>query len=58
MSFGGSMTNALLLFAYPHDGQVLTSFRYATGYDLPAVYTGDAKLPQVASTINLSLIHI
>jgi cellobiose dehydrogenase (acceptor) len=46
------MTNSLLLMAYPYKNQVLTSFRYATGYDNPELYTGDAKLTQVSSKVN------
>ncbi|KAI0206366.1 fungal cellulose binding domain-containing protein [Astrocystis sublimbata] len=52
ISLGGLMTNSLLLMAYPHEDQVLTSFRYATGYVLPDIYTGDAKLTQISSTVN------
>ncbi|RYO74473.1 hypothetical protein DL764_010817 [Monosporascus ibericus] len=48
----GQMTQALLLVAWPYDDQVLTSFRYATGYSSPVPYTGDAKLTQIASKMN------
>ncbi|KAI2638902.1 hypothetical protein GGS26DRAFT_602501 [Hypomontagnella submonticulosa] len=53
MSHGisGQMTDALLLIAWPYEGQVLTSFRFATGYNMPGVYTGDAKLTQISSTV-------
>ncbi|KAI0398524.1 carbohydrate-binding module family 1 protein [Xylariaceae sp. FL0594] len=51
ISMGGPMTNSLLLMAYPYQNQVLTSFRYATGYDLPDVYTGNAKLTQISSKV-------
>ncbi len=46
------MTNSLLLMAYPYQGEVLTSFRFATGYVNPDVYSGDAKLTQISSTVN------
>lgn len=46
------MTNALLLMAWPYNGDILTSFRYATGYDNPGVYSGNATLTQVSSSIN------
>lgn len=46
------MTQALLLVAWPYQGQVLTSFRYAYSYQLPPVYTGDAKLTQISSFVN------
>jgi cellobiose dehydrogenase (acceptor) len=48
------MTNNLLLMAYPYQGQILTSFRWAPGYDMPVLYTGNAKLTQISSTINLT----
>ncbi|KAI0888791.1 carbohydrate-binding module family 1 protein [Annulohypoxylon maeteangense] len=52
ISFGGTMTNSLLLMAWPYEDQVLTSFRFATGYSAPAVYTGNATLTQISSTID------
>lgn len=54
MSFGGPMTNSLLLMAWPYEGQILTSFRFASGYTSPDVYTGDAKLTQISSTVDAS----
>jgi len=48
------MTNSLLLMAYPYQNDILTSFRYATGYDMPDVYTGNATLTQISSTITAS----
>ncbi|KAI2464125.1 carbohydrate-binding module family 1 protein [Annulohypoxylon bovei var. microspora] len=52
LSFGGPMTNSLLLMFWPYEDQVLTSFRFATGYTAPDVYTGNATLTQVSSTID------
>ncbi|KAI1369675.1 fungal cellulose binding domain-containing protein [Xylaria arbuscula] len=52
ISLAGPMTNSLLIMAYPYNDEVLTSFRFATGYDLPDVYTGDATLTQISSSIN------
>jgi cellobiose dehydrogenase (acceptor) len=52
LSLGGSMTNSLLLAAYPHNGEVLTSLMWATGYEMPVPYAGDATVTQVSSTIN------
>jgi cellobiose dehydrogenase (acceptor) len=46
------MTNSLLLMAWPNSGEILTSFRWASGYDMPGVYAGDAKLTQISSSIN------
>ncbi|RYP88503.1 hypothetical protein DL769_000270 [Monosporascus sp. CRB-8-3] len=52
ISLGGPMTNSLLLAAWPYEDEVLTSFRFATGYVAPELYTGDAKLTQVSSNVN------
>ncbi len=45
------MTQALLLVTWESEGTVYTSFRYATGYTLPSLYTGDAKLTQISTNI-------
>ncbi|KAI1260951.1 hypothetical protein F5Y18DRAFT_431739 [Xylariaceae sp. FL1019] len=47
----GQMTQALLLMAWANGDEVLTSFRFATGYNMPEVYTGDAKLTQISSNV-------
>ncbi|KAI1336375.1 fungal cellulose binding domain-containing protein [Xylariaceae sp. FL0016] len=52
LSLGGPMTNSLLLMAWPYEDQILTSFRFATGYVEPEVYTGDATLTQISSSVN------
>ncbi|ORY64787.1 fungal cellulose binding domain-containing protein [Pseudomassariella vexata] len=52
ISLGGPMTNSLLLMAWPYDGEILTAFLWATGYDTPVQYTGDATLTQISSTVN------
>lgn len=52
------MTQALLLMAWPYESQVLTSFRYAGGYVTPDVYTGDATLTTLASTVNNTAFSI
>lgn len=46
------MVKGLLLVAWPHDDQVLTSFRMATDYFMPDVYTGNSTLTQIASSVN------
>ena len=38
--------------AWPYEKEVLTSFRYTSGYQLPPVYDGDAKLTQISSFVN------
>ncbi|KAI5860128.1 hypothetical protein GGS23DRAFT_250254 [Durotheca rogersii] len=48
----GQMTQALLLVAWPYQDQVLTSFRFTTGYSLPGVYNGNATLTQIRSSVN------
>lgn len=45
------MTQALLLVTWQFEGTVYTSFRYATGYTMPGVYTGDAKLTQISANV-------
>ncbi|WYZ41414.1 hypothetical protein EsH8_V_000309 [Colletotrichum jinshuiense] len=52
ISLGGTMTNKLLLMAWPNGGEILTSFRWSSGYDMPTAYAGDAKITQISSTIN------
>ena len=52
ISHGGSMPDGLLLMAWTDGEEILTSFRYATGYVAPDLYTGNATLTQVAHTIN------
>lgn len=52
------MAQSLLLVAWPYENEVLTSFRYATGYSSPSVYTGDAKLSVLASSVNASSFTI
>ncbi|KFY27341.1 hypothetical protein V493_03549 [Pseudogymnoascus sp. VKM F-4281 (FW-2241)] len=49
---GGGMTNNLLLMAWPNDGKILTSFRQASGYVEPNIYTGDAVLSPISATVN------
>ncbi|KAK5663896.1 hypothetical protein OQA88_105 [Cercophora sp. LCS_1] len=52
VSLGGPMTNSLLLTAWPTDGEIYTSFRYASGYAMPDVYGGNARLTQITSRVN------
>lgn len=52
------MTQALLLVAWAHENTVYTSFRYATGYTLPGVYTGDAKLTQISSNVTATSFEL
>nr|ADT70773.1 cellobiose dehydrogenase [Amesia atrobrunnea] len=52
VSMGGPMTNSLLITAWPHEDNVYTSLRFATGYAMPDVYSGDATITQISSSIN------
>ncbi|KKK27390.1 hypothetical protein ARAM_002277 [Aspergillus rambellii] len=52
LSMGGSMTSKLLLMAYPSGDRVLTSFRFSSGYVMPDLYTGNATVTQISSSIN------
>ncbi|KAM0493580.1 hypothetical protein ACHAP8_009218 [Fusarium lateritium] len=52
LSYGGPMVNSLLLFAYPHDGNILTTFHWATAQVEPGPYKGKATLTQISSRID------
>lgn len=53
------MTTDLLLMAWPHEGQVLTSFRYTTGYHMPSPYAGgNATLTQIRSRVGDSSYEV
>ncbi|KAH8705730.1 cellobiose dehydrogenase [Talaromyces proteolyticus] len=51
ISMGSTMVGNLLLMAYPYNGTILTTFRWANGYVLPDLYKGNATLTQISSTI-------
>lgn len=38
--------------AWPYGGEILTSFQFASGYDNPEAYTGNAELLQISSSIS------
>lgn len=52
VSLGQSMVNNLLVTAWPAEGEVYTSLRFASGYAMPDVYAGNAEITQVSSAIN------
>jgi cellobiose dehydrogenase (acceptor) len=54
----GQMTQALLLVAWASEDTVYTSFRFATGYTLPGLYTGDAKLTQISSNVTATSFEV
>jgi cellobiose dehydrogenase (acceptor) len=51
VSLGGSMVSRPLVVAYPQDGQVLVSVKWATGYENPPPYGGAHKISQISSSI-------
>lgn len=46
------MTNSLLLIAYPYEGEILTGLMWASGYEMPVPYQGEAEITQVSSSIS------
>jgi cellobiose dehydrogenase (acceptor) len=48
------MTSSLLLVTWldTTSNEVITSFRYASGYTAPAMYKGNATLSQISKTVN------
>ena len=55
----GQMNNALLLVAWPWNGQVMTSFRSTVQWAMPTEYTGsDAKLTQISSFVNETVFEV
>jgi cellobiose dehydrogenase (acceptor) len=54
LSHSAGMTSSLLLLTWVNedDNSVMTSFRYASGYAEPAVYTGNATLDVISSNVN------
>ncbi|KAF2123535.1 carbohydrate-binding module family 1 protein [Dothidotthia symphoricarpi CBS 119687] len=46
-SMGQSMAGNLLVVAWPNEGEIVSSFREATGYTNPAVTTGDFKMTPI-----------
>ena len=46
------MTNTLILITWLEGETIHTSFRFATGYTAPPVYTGNATLIPISQTIN------
>ncbi|KAK4106178.1 carbohydrate-binding module family 1 protein [Parathielavia hyrcaniae] len=52
LSLAGPMTNSLLITAWPNADTVYTSLRFASGYVMPDVYTGDAEITEIRSSID------
>ncbi|KAK5119901.1 hypothetical protein LTR85_007227 [Meristemomyces frigidus] len=52
LSHYSEMTSSLLLVTWIDGTEIMTSFRYASGYVAPDIYTGNATLTQISSSIN------
>ncbi|KAK2775512.1 hypothetical protein FQN52_003981 [Onygenales sp. PD_12] len=52
LSHGGSMSSALLLLAWSDGENVVTSFRFASGYTAPEIYAGEATLTTISAEVN------
>ncbi|KAF2090894.1 hypothetical protein K490DRAFT_71198 [Saccharata proteae CBS 121410] len=52
LSHSGGMPSSLLLLVWPSATKIHTSFRYATGYVAPSLYTGNSTLTQISSAVN------
>lgn len=52
ISHGGGMTSALLLMAWVDGESVRTSFRFASGYTNPEIYSGNATATEISSSVN------
>lgn len=50
-SMGPTMTGNLLLVTWPNGKQVMGSFRFATGYVQPEIYTGNATFTIISQTV-------
>ncbi|KAM0723891.1 hypothetical protein Q7P37_000881 [Cladosporium fusiforme] len=46
------MTSNLILLAWANGDEVVTDFRYATGYTSPKSYTGNATLSKISESVN------
>ncbi|KAK4164031.1 hypothetical protein QBC43DRAFT_334845 [Cladorrhinum sp. PSN259] len=63
LSLGGGMVDSLLILAYPSPSpsspsEVLTSFRWASDYTLPTLYSGDARLTKISSRVNSTAFEL
>lgn len=52
LSHYSEMTSSLLLVTWIDGSEIMTSFRYASGYVAPDIYTGNATLTQISSSIS------
>lgn len=52
LTHSSGMTSNLILIAWNDGEEVKTSFRYATGYTAPAIYSGNATLTPISSNVN------
>ncbi|KAF9890647.1 hypothetical protein FE257_005778 [Aspergillus nanangensis] len=50
-ALGGSMTDSLLLLAYPDGDDMRTSLRFTAKYSMPGVYTGNATVTEISHRV-------
>ncbi|PWY75094.1 FAD/NAD(P)-binding domain-containing protein [Aspergillus heteromorphus CBS 117.55] len=58
VSMSGSMTNVLLIAAWPNGDSVVGTLREAESYVSPAVYTGDAVLENIPSGTSINSTYL
>ncbi|KAI6869342.1 cellobiose dehydrogenase [Hortaea werneckii] len=52
LSHMSGMTGSLLLLSWLDGDEIMTSFRYASGYTQPDIYNGNATLSKISQNIN------
>ncbi|RMX83900.1 hypothetical protein D0869_04962 [Hortaea werneckii] len=52
LSHMSGMTSSLLLISWLDGEEIMTSFRYASGYTQPDIYNGNATLSKISQNIN------
>jgi cellobiose dehydrogenase (acceptor) len=57
-SHQSGMTGALMLLTWVNGEEVMTDFRYASGYTAPAEYTGNSTLTTISSSVNATHYEI
>jgi len=55
--FGTTMANNLLVVAWPYEGKVIASTRFATGYTAPPEYSGSASTQTIANGTFVNSTH-
>ncbi|KKY20827.1 putative cellobiose dehydrogenase [Phaeomoniella chlamydospora] len=58
VSFGGAMLNTLLFVAWTDGDDIVTSFREATAYSTPAVYSGNVTASPITNGTFINSTHL